>query len=318
MAEGKWISDLTATTPLVDAARRVLAVRLQVVGDGLPLALRQWSDDPEHVHQLRVGTRRAGAALAIFGECLPGKIHNTLRKHLRRLRRAAGEARDWDVFSAALAERETHAAAPHRPGLDFLIGYSQGQRVAAQQALESAGAGSPFDFERRVAETLAALRPPPSHPGRQTLSDLAEPWVSDLVSQLHVAAADNLDQYEHLHQVRILGKRLRYGMEIFAGCFDADFKERDYRMIEDMQEILGRANDSHVAEQRLTMLRDVLRATRPAEWKRFRVGIEGLLRYHQRRLPEQRKLFLKWWKQWQEMPLDRQGVGGLLTPPVTS
>src|SRR5580704_16113317 len=103
MADGKWITDLTASTPLVDAARRVLSVRLEVVHDYLPLALHHWKEDPEHVHQLRVGTRRAGAALAIFATCLPGKMHRRLRKHLRQIRRAAGAARDWDVFIEALS-----------------------------------------------------------------------------------------------------------------------------------------------------------------------------------------------------------------------
>ena len=58
MAEGKWIHDLTADTPLDDAARRVLAVRLEVVRDMLPLALHDWDKDPKYVHQLRVGTQR--------------------------------------------------------------------------------------------------------------------------------------------------------------------------------------------------------------------------------------------------------------------
>jgi CHAD domain-containing protein len=306
MAEGKWISNLTASTPLVDAARRVLAVRLQVVNDHLPLALHQWQHDAENVHQLRVGTRRGGAALAIFAECLPHKVFTSIRKHLRKLRRAAGAARDWDVFGAALAEREANAMVGQRPGLDFLIGYCTGQRVAAQQALEAAGDGSPFDFERRVAQSLGALRAPATP---RTLGELAVCWVSDVVRQLQDAAADNLEQYEHLHQVRIVGKRLRYGMEVFASCFQPSFKERDYPMVEQMQEILGRANDSHVASQRLTMLRDLLRARRPTEWKRLRAGIEGLLRYHQRRLPEQRKLFLRWWDQWQASPLCNQRAG---------
>src|SRR5215831_7032142 len=98
MAEGKWISDLAAETPLVDAARRVLSIRLEVVRDWLGLALREPDKDPEHVHQLRVGTRRAGAALEIFAPCLPEKVYDAARRHLRRLRRAAGAARDWDVF----------------------------------------------------------------------------------------------------------------------------------------------------------------------------------------------------------------------------
>jgi CHAD domain-containing protein len=313
MAEGKWISDLSADTPLVNAARRVLTVRLQVVHDQLPLALEKWKDDPEHIHQLRVGTRRAGAALAIFGDCLPRKAFKRMRNKLRTLRRAAGQARDWDVFGEALAKRESKVTATQRPGLDFLLGYTTGRRVAAQEALQSAAAGSPFNFERLSAETLAALRESTASPPPHVLGELARPWVSNLVRELHAAASENLDKYEHLHRVRILGKRLRYGMEVFADCFDSSFRERDYPLIEEMQEILGHANDSHVAGQRLTMLRELLRATKPMDWKRFRACIEGLLRYHQRRLPQQRKLFVKWWTKWQVSMLHSQGLDHVAT-----
>src|SRR5262245_24754839 len=98
MAEGKWIPDLKATTPLDDAARRVLTVRLQVVGEYLPKALRESEKDVEHVHQLRVATRRAAAALRIVDCCLPVKVSKNARRRLREVRRAAGKARDWDVF----------------------------------------------------------------------------------------------------------------------------------------------------------------------------------------------------------------------------
>src|SRR4051812_19790464 len=98
MADGKWISDLRCDTPLTDAARRVLTVRLEVVRDHLPLAAPHADEDVEHVHQPRVGPRRAGAALDIFKDCLPDKVYKSTRKRLRRVRRAAGAARDWDVF----------------------------------------------------------------------------------------------------------------------------------------------------------------------------------------------------------------------------
>src|SRR5439155_18737121 len=143
MVDGKWITDLTACTPLEDAARRVLTVRLEVVHDYLPLALHRWTEDIEYVHQLRVGTRRGGAALAIFEPCLPRKVFRRLRKRLKKIRRAAGEARDWDVFAQTLQERETNATAAQRHGLDCLIGYAEGQRVAAQAALGSASPEAP-------------------------------------------------------------------------------------------------------------------------------------------------------------------------------
>src|SRR5207253_2514575 len=102
-----------------------------------------------------------------------------------------------------------------------------------------------------------------------------------------------------LHQVRIAGKRLRYAMEVFADCFPPAFRQTIYPAVEEMQEILGTANDSHVAGQRLGELRDRLRAVWPAEWPRWKPGVNALRRFHQRRLPQQRRLFLEWWEGWQ-------------------
>ena len=79
MFQSKWISDLSAATPVADAARRVLTLRLEGVRDCLGYALREPGRDPEFVHQLRVATRRASAALEIFAECLPLKVYRTAR-----------------------------------------------------------------------------------------------------------------------------------------------------------------------------------------------------------------------------------------------
>src|SRR5215831_1054554 len=111
MVQGKWISDLKPDTPVEAAARHVLFVRLQVVKDFLPRAALEADEDIEHVHQLRVGTRRADAALRIFAECLPKKMYRKARRRLRTIRRAAGAARDWDVFLTELLEREQRADA---------------------------------------------------------------------------------------------------------------------------------------------------------------------------------------------------------------
>jgi CHAD domain-containing protein len=299
MAEGKWISGLTATTPLADAARRVLAVRLEVVRDSLPLAVHEADKDPEHVHQLRVGTRRAGAALEIFELCLPAKTHRKAKRTLRKLRRAAGEARDWDVFLLDMAGREPQAAERQRPGLDFLLGYALGQRAAAQDRLVAASPAVPFGFDGLLAETVAAVQDP-GHHQPQTLGNLARRHLADLLRELNRAAGQNLDDYDHLHQVRILGKRLRYAMEVFAEAFPLSFKEMIYPQVEEMQEILGQANDSHVAAQRLQGLKKRLQTIRPPLWKWLGPGVEALLRSHQRRLPQQRRQFLKWWERWQK------------------
>lgn len=299
MTSGKWLPDLTASTPLDDAARHVLSLRLGSVREHLGLALRAAGQDPEYVHQLRVGTRRAGAALRIFRSCLPEKVYRKARQRLRFLRRAAGAARDWDVFLVSLAQAPVKVSGRARPGFDLLIGYATAQRVAAQALLDQAGHDFPCGFDRLVAATLHALqRPEGLSPA--TLLDLAGPVLNDLLRALEAAAARDLDDYDNLHQVRIAGKRLRYAMEVFADCYAPEFRERYYAAVEEMQEILGRANDSFVAVRRLEGLRERLKASQPDGWKRYKPGVEALLRYHADRLPQERERFVAWWRRWQE------------------
>ena len=102
MAEGKWITGLTPEMPADEAARVVLAVRLSAVRHHLLLASERAAEDVEHVHQLRVATRRAGAAVWIFRDLMVRKVLRDCKRTLRAVRRAAGAARDWDVFLARL------------------------------------------------------------------------------------------------------------------------------------------------------------------------------------------------------------------------
>src|ERR1043165_1671605 len=138
MADEKWITGLQGDMPACEAAKKVLSIRLGVVRDRLPSAVFHAEDDIEHVHQLRVGTRRAAAALRIFAQCLPERLFDKTRKTLRALRRSAGEARDWDVFLEMLQTRQGKTDAKQRRGLDFLLGFAHGQRVLAQEHLQQA------------------------------------------------------------------------------------------------------------------------------------------------------------------------------------
>jgi CHAD domain-containing protein len=316
LAEGKWIEDLTASAPLADAARRVLAIRLDVVRQYLGRAVREPGKDSEYVHQLRVGTRRAGAALDIFATCLPEKTYRGARRALRNLRRAAGAARDWDVFLQALSE-QAHAGAPrkHHPGIDCLIGYAFAQRSAAQQVLEEEGA-DPFAFDRLSAELLYAVQGP-NEPA-QVLLDLAAPILLGLLKDLDQAASADLTNYDNLHQVRIYGKRLRYAMEVFTCCFPAAFREVHYPAVEEMQEILGRANDSHVSVGRLTDLASRMQMLIPDEWHRYQSDLGRLLHFHEQRLPEERARFEEWWRHWQDDLGGKTALLELLQPSNVS
>jgi len=298
MADNKWIDGLGPGTPLIEAAQRVLHLRLSALGERRPPALHDSDRDPEHVHQLRVASRRAGAALRIFRACFSDKHYKAARRRLRRMRRAARSARDADVFLETLATRMKRAPARQRPGLDFLLGYARGQRVAAQERLLAADENDAGAWDDLEQQTLAALQSPAAP--TKTLGDLAGCQLPSLESELAEAACRDLQPYEHLHRVRILGKRLRYAMEIFGGCYEAPFREVYYPAVEAVQEILGLANDSYEACQTLAAVCDHLQCTRPRDWKRLGPGIEAVMHYHERRLPQQRRKFERWWSRWQE------------------
>jgi CHAD domain-containing protein len=294
----KWISGLRGDMPLVDAARRVLEVRLAAVAPHLGMALGSPYADLEHVHQLRVSTRRAVAALDLFERCLPSAIYRSSRRFFRDIRRASGAARDWDVFIGQLPVKLPERSARRQPGVDFLRGYALGHRLAAQRELEEATTDHPESIEQRVEQTVAAVQDPGAD-GR-TLGQLGRETLPVLLCQLEDAMVQNLNDYARLHRVRITGKRLRYAMEIFVDCYPPAFRDMLYPMIEEVQDILGRANDSFVAGQRLCQLTEELRAVSPMTWKRLKPAIDHLVRFHAKCLPQERNRFEQWRNEWRE------------------
>src|SRR5579871_2388326 len=184
MADGKWIDGLAPDMPLHSAARHTLDIRLGVVREYLLTAVHEADGDPENVHQLRVGTRRADAALRIFADCLSKKVYRKARQRLKRIRRAAGAARDWDVFLSDLLEREQKADAKHRGGLDFLIGYALGQRAASHAELEAVYHEEGPTFETFLVNTVDSVQPPDGQSASAILVDLARPMLFDRLKEL--------------------------------------------------------------------------------------------------------------------------------------
>jgi CHAD domain-containing protein len=295
MPEGKWIEGLTAETPVADAARSVLHARLKVIDDYLPLAVNKAHEDIEYVHQLRVATRRAGAALKMFDDCLPGKRGKAARKQLRRLRQAASEAREWDVFLEMLDRWSKSRPAADKPGVIMLAGYATARRADAQRHLAEA-ARHGLD----TSELVAAIEAPrPEAPRR--LGELSIPLIDGLIDDFDRSVAEDTGDYDHLHRIRIRGKRLRYAMEVVAVCFAPAFRNDMYPTVEEMQETLGDANDSHVTVGRLTDIRQQLKEGSTARFRQCRPGLDRLLQNHRRQLPSARKKFRAWLKKWQPL-----------------
>jgi CHAD domain-containing protein len=304
MADGKWIDGLTPTLPVAAAAKTVLIARFAVVRHFLPLAAEKPYEDVEHVHQLRVGTRRAAAALRVFEDALPRKLLKETKRTLRRLRRAAGDARDWDVFLASLPDAKPFVGATAKPALDFLAGYAFGQRDVAQTRLIDAMAEAGPLFAEQSEELPARARAIESAGGADKppadFGALASVQLGALFREFTTAVEANPTEPEALHALRIVGKRLRYAIEIFADCFPPAMKDTIYPAVEQLQELLGAVQDGVVGIQRLASVRGTVQAVMPKELTRVRKGIDTLAATLRARLPAGKKAFATWRKEWLE------------------
>jgi CHAD domain-containing protein len=173
--------------------------------------------------------------------------------------------------------------------------------MAALGRLRKLGHDHPAAIDRLIFEAVAAVHRPQTRRGPKTLGDLATPLFLDLVSNLEESAAGDLTDYRNLHQLRIAGKRLRYGIEIIAGCFAPALRDRIYPAVEEMQDILGLANDSQVARERLQELFLDVQSRATQDWKRLEPGIEGLMRLHEQRIIRERKSFQNRWRRWKKV-----------------
>ena len=207
---------------------------------GRPTTIRQ----PEHVHQLRVATRRAMAALRIFELLLPRRRARKMKKQLKRIRRAAGDARNLDVLAARLEKeypdlgRQSHA--PSWRISSPICAATPSRRSRSCTPICRTSTGSP-----RRTRALVAARADSSGRGAGGAAHVsgrrARHDLGSLVDQFFAAAAADLSQAAALHAMRICGKRVRYGMEIFAGAFDPALRQEIYPLVVEIQEKLGRS-----------------------------------------------------------------------------
>ena len=249
---GKWIDDSTPDQPVTAVASRALGDRLGMVWHYAPRAARHADDDAEYVHQLRVSTRRAVAALNVFDCLLPPRRAGKLRRLLRRVRRAASDARDLDVLAQQLAPDKVSLPPQNIESVADLIAehreLAQGPLVAAYRRMKR------LDFPTRVRRLVKRVR---WRGDGQTpaLATVAAGFLAGPANDFLAAARADLSDVNALHRMRISGKRLRYTMELVAGAYGDSFRQRLYSAIAQTLERLGAVNDHATARQAFTCLR---------------------------------------------------------------
>jgi CHAD domain-containing protein len=206
-------------------------------------------DDVEHVHDMRVASRRLRNALTLFEDCFPPKQFSAWKKRTRRLTRALGAARDGDVQILFLAEFLTNLHEPaHRPGVGRLRLRLEQRRAKLQERVVRAL--DRFETEDTVADLEHALR------------ELGMDNAGSFSDELYALAARHISkrtsallQYEPFvarpecvaehHAMRIAAKHLRYTLEVFAPLY-SDELQMTLEAARDVQEQLGQIHDCDV------------------------------------------------------------------------
>lgn len=292
----KWISGDSPNQPVPDAARNALAARLGAVGEHLERAAKAPAKEVEHVHQLRVWSRRATAALDTFRQTLPKRKRRWFARELKRVRKAAGAARDCDVLAERLSRRTDRAK---EEDASLTLARIDAQRHKAQRPIKKAWKRLEHRrFARRVKRLLDKLawRGDGKTP---TFGQVARMRLAPAVGAFFDAAGGDLLNVEALHRFRIAGKQLRYAMELFAGAFDASFKDELYPIVEELQEKLGQINDHASA---VTLFESWLEEGDTAE----SAELMQLIRAETRSLRRCRKAFFDWWTHERSVGLERR------------
>lgn len=263
---------------------QVAAAKLRTLLDAVWAELRHCCAMPEqteHVHQLRVATRRALAALDAFHTVIPADRYVWFRKRLRRLRRAAGDARDLDVLTAGLIHRS--AVRSHRRLVSLLSKKRRSARAPIRKQLAKLIA---VDWTSQVDRLLANVL---KRRRRCVFRDFALRHLEPAVDSFFDKADRKLRHEEEIHSLRIAGKKLRYALEIFAPVLPGHTLARCQRSLEQLQDTLGEFTDHASAADRFE------RWARGTDAGPDRAALVSLCDDESRQANAARKAFSKWW-----------------------
>ena len=304
--KGKHIAGLDCAAPADEMIRHVLRAQVNAMGALRKQAL-DWSD-PEGVHDMRVLSRRLRSAIADFEPYL-GKTRLPLTK-LRGIARSLGHVRDYDVSLAELEKlkTETHGEVAH--GLEILIDNGRARREKARADLKKAIRRSTIaelveEFDSRLRSSLTVPETvvmQPNVPPRPTFRSIGVRVIPARLKELRSAGPQIFfpSANKELHELRILCKRLRYAVELFAVCWGDDMRGIA-KEIAQLQTSLGDLHDCDVwmgelgsRLKRTSRLDrndlDLVRATSAATW---------LLRHFAKVRTEHYRDAVGRWQQWQ-------------------
>lgn len=241
--------DIGGAATARDAIRLFLkAATTQILANGLVVRDR---DEPEGVHQLRVGVRRLRAILRIVGVVVDDPVLKAIDDQARDLARAAGEVRDLDVLTADIV-------APLEANEQLASGLAVvRKRLAAERKRSRERLLAELDQPRFIALRMRlALLPhlfdriAPSSELDEPVEALASAALKKLRKRVLKRGQDiETATVEQRHELRKALKSFRYAAEFFAPLDGHAKLKRIGSRASELQELLGYHNDVTLASR---------------------------------------------------------------------
>ncbi len=216
------------------------------------------SEDPEVVHQARIGWRRFKTNLRLFNKVVSVLPQPPL-DDLQVLLSSLGELRNLDVartqtlpaLASAYAMGDAQRAQRWQALIQTLAQAADVQRQAARHALQLPSVGASLLAWAHWLENLSAAAP--LEPAQHDVRNWAKRRVLRLNQQLDLAqqVATTPEQW---HRVRILAKRLRYSSEAIGDLLPRRLAKHAAQQAAAMQDKLGAARDIAQASALLARL----------------------------------------------------------------
>lgn len=228
--------------------------------------VRQWqfnaahaagSENPEFIHQLRVSQRRLRSLLRIFRPALPAEFANDWAERLRRNANRFGDARDLDVLCEEILAPVTSIKDLQAEALSRMQEIALAERDQTRSRsvadLDTAEQGRLLTgfmaAVHALPDPVSGQTPAPAKPN-MALRRLANRRIERLrrrVRERHDAAHGATP--EHLHELRVALKQLRYAIDFLSPLLRDSGKRT--KALTRIQNDLGFVNDLDVACQRL-------------------------------------------------------------------
>ena len=305
--KGKWIAGVRPDDLASEAGRQALERRLELVAHYLTRAADQ-RPEAEDIHQLRVASRRAEAALDAYGELLDPVEAPWFAKKLRQVRKAAGDARELDVLCDKLNERARQATDGQWKSLVKRVRRLRDDAHQPIRAIERKLHRR--RFHRRIDDFIDSVEWRDATREEITFAALAREQLERVMQPFLVDAKGTFPDVDALHAFRIHGKSVRYAIEIFASAFGPELRAEVYKLIEELQAKLGEIND-HV-----TALARYLEWGASWDDTSVRELIETLIQEEKSQLDYARREFHAWWNSDHAEDLERRFVTALQSSPA--